>query len=170
MSSSDEAGGLKELANNSISSRNLVAGMPRSFFPSVMDSRLRLATSSSASCLISDPMEEATVVSEEDIFYFFCFRRRQGRVGAVFMLPRGRFGEMILLCLRLILVVLHQLKILAFRWQETNNSRITSPLIYYSQKLTLHFVFPRSPIEYLTQFAAIFGPSAGTTHLHPRNF
>ena len=36
MSNSEEAGGLKELAKSEISSRNLVAGMPRSFLPSVM--------------------------------------------------------------------------------------------------------------------------------------
>lgn len=48
MSSSDDAGGLKELANISISSRNLVVGIPRSFVPSVMDSRLMFAMASSS--------------------------------------------------------------------------------------------------------------------------
>ena len=48
MSSSDDAGGLKELANISISSRNFVVGIPRSFVPSVMDSRLMFAMASSS--------------------------------------------------------------------------------------------------------------------------
>ena len=73
MSSSEEAGGLKELANNSISSRNLVAGMPRSFFPSVMDSRLMLAISSSPPCLVivSGSVEVVSVVLDEDMVLWF---------------------------------------------------------------------------------------------------
>jgi len=65
MRSSGEAGGLKELAKSSMSSRNLVAGMPRSFSPSVIESRLMLATVSSwllpVSALASDDMVEILV-------------------------------------------------------------------------------------------------------------
>jgi len=44
MRSSGDAGGEKELAKVSMSSRNLVVGIPREFSPSVMDSREMLAT------------------------------------------------------------------------------------------------------------------------------
>ena len=49
MRSSGEAGGLKELANASMSSMNFVLGIPRGFAPSVMDSREMLATGASGS-------------------------------------------------------------------------------------------------------------------------
>ena len=48
MSNSGEAGGLKELANASMSSMNFVLGMPRGLAPSVMDSREMLAVCSSS--------------------------------------------------------------------------------------------------------------------------
>ncbi len=44
MRSSGDAGGENELAKVSMSSRNLVVGIPREFLPSVMDSREMLAT------------------------------------------------------------------------------------------------------------------------------
>ena len=49
MSSSGEAGGLKELAKASMSSTNFALGMPRAFLPSVIDSREMLATGVSGS-------------------------------------------------------------------------------------------------------------------------
>lgn len=54
MSSSGEAGGLKELAKSSMCSRNLAWGIPRAFLPSVMDSREMLATGDSSSSLVDD--------------------------------------------------------------------------------------------------------------------
>lgn len=47
MRSSGWAGGSNELAKASMSSRNLVSGIPLAFFPSVMDSREMLAIFSS---------------------------------------------------------------------------------------------------------------------------
>ena len=61
MSSSEDAGGLKEFANMSISSRNLVVGIPRSFVPSVMDSRLMFAMASSS---VDDDAAAPFVVSD----------------------------------------------------------------------------------------------------------
>lgn len=73
MRSSGEAGGLKESANTSMSSRNLVAGMPRSFFPSVMESRLMFATASSS--LLPVSMAVALAASR-DMVCFVCLRFR----------------------------------------------------------------------------------------------
>lgn len=68
MRSSEEAGGVKELANMSMSSRNFVAGMPRSFFPSVMESRLMFATASSwVEPVVVSAVEAAALVATVDM-------------------------------------------------------------------------------------------------------
>ncbi len=48
MRSSGDAGGLKELAKESMSSTNFALGMPRAFLPSVMDSSEMFAMGASA--------------------------------------------------------------------------------------------------------------------------
>lgn len=53
MRSSGDAGGLKELAKASMSSMNLVWGIPRGLEPSVMDSREMLAMGASSDDIIS---------------------------------------------------------------------------------------------------------------------
>lgn len=54
MRSSGDAGGEKELAKLSMSSRNLVVGIPREFLPSVIDSREMLATGFSSDSDVVD--------------------------------------------------------------------------------------------------------------------
>jgi len=72
MRSSGEAGGLKEAAKSSMSSRNLVAGMPRSFFPSVMESRLMLERDSSAPPWRSSPVSAVADLDSDDIVSTGC--------------------------------------------------------------------------------------------------
>jgi len=67
MRSSGEAGGLKEAAKSSMSSTNLVAGMPRSFLPSVMESRLMLERASSATPWRSSPVSAVANFDSDDI-------------------------------------------------------------------------------------------------------
>jgi len=79
MRSSEEAGGLKELAKRSMSSRNLVAGMPRSFLPSVMESREMLATGSSW----LEPVPAAAAATSDDMAVAFIDEVCDGRLAVV---------------------------------------------------------------------------------------